>query len=260
MRNRFWVRVLRDVAGGEGGGGGAAGGEGGAAGGDTLLGGAGGEGGEGGAAGEAEAAAAAETARVAAETEAARVAALTPEQKAAEEAAAAQKDLDAKGAPEKYEALKLPEGVVMPEAFQEAFTPIAKELGLSQAKAQLLFDGLVSKVQPIMLADQAAKWETQKQTWATESRADKEFGGDAFAANSALAIRAVNTFGTPEFKAALNQFGLGNHPEMVRFMVKVGKAMSEDTLGKGKLGGSEGEPKTEEQVQRTLYPTMFKQQ
>ncbi|MEI6907818.1 peptidase, partial [Klebsiella pneumoniae] len=44
-------------------------------------------------------------------------------------------------------------------------------------------------------------------------------------------------FGTPELKEYLNGTGLGNHPELVKAFIKVGKAMSEDGMVTGKEGG-----------------------
>jgi hypothetical protein len=173
----------------------------------------------------------------AAKAEETRRAALTQEQRDAEDTtAAAQKaaaEKDKAGAPEAYEEFKKPEGmenVELNQATIDALKPIAKELNLSQDKAQTLFAKLLTDVYPKMEAQRLEAWGNLTKGWADTAKADKELGGDKWDANVANAQRALNTFGTPELKAALNQYGLGNHPEMIRLMVRMGNAMREDTI------------------------------
>ena len=45
-----------------------------------------------------------------------------------------------------------------------------------------------------------------------------------------------NAFGTEPFKQLLSESGLGNHPEVIRFMYRAGKAISEDSY----VGNSQG--------------------
>lgn len=84
---------------------------------------------------------------------------------------------------------------------------------------------------------QADAWQAQTEEWAATVKADKEIGGDKLTANLGVAQRALDTFGTPELKEYLNGTGLGNHPELVKAFIKVGKAMSEDGMVTGKEGG-----------------------
>jgi hypothetical protein len=44
------------------------------------------------------------------------------------------------------------------------------------------------------------------------------------------AERALEKFGSPELRKALVSSGLGNHPQLVDFCVKIGRAMKEDTV------------------------------
>jgi hypothetical protein len=78
--------------------------------------------------------------------------------------------------------------------------------------------------------------------WETASKSDKEFGGDKFDANLAVAKKALDAFGTPELRALLGPYdpknnpkgtGLGNHPEIIRAFLKAGKAISEDKFVSG---------------------------
>jgi len=180
----------------------------------------------------------------AAKAEEARRAALTREQRDEEDAKAkAQKEAEEKsnaGAPETYAEFARPEGmenIELNPAAVDALKPIAKELNLSQDRAQMLFARLLTDVYPKMEAQRLEAWGNLTRGWAETAKADKEIGGDKWDANVTVAQRALNTFGTPELKEALNQYGLGNHPEMIRLMVRMGNAMREDTIV---LPGSQG--------------------
>jgi hypothetical protein len=147
----------------------------------------------------------------------------TDEQKAAEEAAAKT------GAPEKYEPFTAPEGAALDAGVITAFEEAARELDLPQDKAQQLID----KMAPAMAARQAEQMEQLRTDWAAQSTSDKEFGGDKLQENLGYARKALDTFATPELKTILDQTGMGNHPELVRFMVRAGKAISEDKIVTG---------------------------
>ena len=158
---------------------------------------------------------------------------------------------EATGQPVEYEAFTMPEGMEMDAEVLDEFKPIAKELGLDQAKAQQLVD-LGSKIAAKMQQHSIEVWQKQTSEWKDQASADKEYGGKDFDANLGTALAAVEKFGTPELKAILDESGFGNHPEVVRFMYRVGKAISSDAqLVTGKPNNS----RTMEQV---MYPTMAK--
>lgn len=124
---------------------------------------------------------------------------------------------------------------------------VAKEMGLSTEQAQKLLDHREQAA-----VKQREAWTQQTQKWVDEVKADKEVGGQAFDANIALARGVIEKYGTPEFKAALNETGLGNHPELVRFMVKIGRASSED----GKLINGNPAAGANRTLAETMYPDM----
>ena len=138
------------------------------------------------------------------------------------------------GAPEKYEfndkVADAPE-VLDPDVLT-AFGEVAKELDLPQEAAQKVLD----KVAPVIQARQAEQVEKARIDWAEESKSDEEFGGETFNANLETAKTALNAFGTDPFKQLLSESGLGNHPEVIRFMYRAGKAISEDSY----VGNSQG--------------------
>lgn len=149
-------------------------------------------------------------------------------ERTAAEAAAAEA-AKAAGAPEKYEAFTAPEGTALDAAVMTEFETAARELNLPQDAAQKLID----KMAPVMAKQQTAQLEQLRTDWAAASTSDKEFGGEKLAENLGFARKAIDTFGTPELKTMLNQTGLGNHPDVVRFMVRAGKAISEDRIVTG---------------------------
>ena len=87
-----------------------------------------------------------------------------------------------------------------------AFGDVAKELNLPQEAAQKVLD----KVAPVIQAKQAKALEVAK--------------------------TALDAFGNDALKSLLVETGFGNHPEIIRFMYRAGKAISEDSY----VGNSEG--------------------
>lgn len=195
-----------------------------------------------------------------AEQKAAREAAETPEQKTAREAAEAeeaakeQKD-DRYGAPEgdaSYADFTLPEGVQLDTEGASELTAIAKELNLSQASAQKLVDLAIAK-QARDAAAGTAHVEGIRKGWQDATRADKEFGGDKLNASLATAQKALKQFGSPELNELVVGAGLGDHPEFIRLLVKVGNAVSEAPI-------VNGGPSVTKDAASVLYPNHPRQQ
>ncbi len=138
------------------------------------------------------------------------------------------------GAPEKYEfntqVADAPDELD-PEVLT-AFGDVAKELNLPQEAAQKVLD----KVAPVIQARQAKAIDQTKVEWANQSKSDQEFGGESLTDNLDVAKASLDTFGTDALKSLLQETGLGNHPEVIRFMYRAGKAISEDSY----VGNSEG--------------------
>ena len=140
---------------------------------------------------------------------------------APKEAAAAQDE----GAPEAYADFECGDGKTIPAASLGGFTEVAKELGLSQAKAQKLVSALRPTVDGYI--NQSA--EKYGREWAEQVKADKELGGADFEKKLAVAVSAYKNFTTPELQKMLEATRLGNHPEVIRMFYRIGTAMSQDT-------------------------------
>ncbi|MFS9552482.1 peptidase [Klebsiella pneumoniae] len=139
------------------------------------------------------------------------------------------------GAPEKYE-FTAGEGVELDTEALKDFEPVARDLNLTNEQAQKLVDAY-PKILAGVQQRQAEAWQKQTEGWAETVKADKEIGGDKLTANLSAAQRALDQFGTPELKEYLNATGLGNHPDLVKTFVKIGKAMSEDGMVDGSNQG-----------------------
>lgn len=150
---------------------------------------------------------------------------------------------------ETYADFDMPEGIELDTQLMDQAQPLFKELGLNQEQAQKLVDFQASQVQASQTG-QAEAFNQLKQDWQDQSKNDNDIGGDKFEQSVSDAREAIGKFGTPELTKLLNDFGIGNHPEMIRFMSKVGNLTRED------VPGSTGSP-TNAKADRVsiLYPS-----
>ena len=168
----------------------------------------------------------------------------TEQQPANGEAKVEPEQVEIKGAPEQYE-FSAPEGQQFDPDVISQFSEVAKELDLPQEAAQKVLD----KMAPALQARQQAAMEQARTEWAESTKSDKEFGGDKLTESLVAGKRALDTFGSPELKTLLNETGLGNHPEVIRFFVRAGKTISEDTF----VHGSNRQPGQGKSLASVLY-------
>lgn len=128
---------------------------------------------------------------------------------------------------ETYADFTMPEGMTLDPAQLEAAAPLFKELGLNQEQAQKLVDFQAAQVQAGQQG-QLDAFNQLKTDWVEQAKKDPEIGGAKFDENIGDAKRAISKFGNEGFTKLLNDFGMGNHPEVIRFMAKVGRLTKED--------------------------------
>lgn len=160
----------------------------------------------------------------------------TPKEKAAEPPAFF-------GLPENgtYADFTLPDGATADPVLQESFTGLAKELGLNQEGAQKLVDYKSQLDQ-----HQVKLWGNHLNDLKVSAKADPVIGGANYPAAVTAGKAAISKFmsapasaeGQPTeaqaFRKMLNDYGVGAHPLMIRFMSRVGAAMGETpALGNG---------------------------
>lgn len=153
-----------------------------------------------------------------------RRAALTQEERDAEDAKKADEESKNK-VPEEYADFKMPEGMEVAKDLLELAIPLFKESKLTQEQAQKFID-----LNAQMVQKRTEAWSNIVADWGEQTKSDKEYGGEKFDESKAIVKKSIDAFSTPALKEALNQYGLGNHPEMFRLFYKIGKAISEDKV------------------------------
>lgn len=149
-----------------------------------------------------------------------------------------------------YEDFALPEGIALDSEVMGEFLPFAQELKLDQVGAQKLVDmgsKLASKIQQQAMD----AWQEQITGWAEQTRNDPDIGGNNLQSTLASGRAALESFGTPSFNQLLKDSGIGNHPEMIRFMNRIGKEISNDSIVTGNAS-SNADPLA------AMYPSMKK--
>lgn len=139
----------------------------------------------------------------------------------------------AKAEPLTAEAITIPEGFQVDEASRGKFLEIANELGLSKDGANKLV-GLQAE-----LAKQASEagsklWEDMQKQWQDQVRADPEIGGTKLDENLSHIAKLLQTHGNDEVRQAFDVTGAGNHPAVIKFLVKLGKELGEGSPVSGR--------------------------
>lgn len=125
--------------------------------------------------------------------------------------------------------LKLPEGSLLSPQAVEAILALAKEKNLSKEQAQVVLDRESNAVKSYVEGEKAKLTQMQDQ-WYEQTKADKELGGEAYDANVELGHRVFKKFVPAPLEQILKDSGMHEHPEVVRFFVRLGKAMAPDQL------------------------------
>lgn len=143
----------------------------------------------------------------------------------------ADKDPQSEGAPDEYK-FDIPEGVKVNEDIMSEFTPLLKDLGASQEQAQKIVD-LQSKFMEQMAEAQNAAWTERQNDWSKAAESDEEYGKGKYDESIGIARKAMREIGGAELTKVLEETGMGNHPEFIRFFYRVGLAIGEDSLSFG---------------------------
>jgi hypothetical protein len=153
-------------------------------------------------------------------------------------------------APESYESFTLPDGMEMTKEENTQANEVFKDLNLSQKQAQKLIDFEVKRGSEKDARIQSA-WDQVNEGWVTDSKSDSEFGGTALNESLAIAKIARDAYGNDKFTEMLEVTGVGNHPEMIRFLIKAGKPLKDDKILQGSYAGG-----AEKNAAKTLFPDM----
>lgn len=134
------------------------------------------------------------------------------------------------GVPEKYE-IKAPEGMTIDNKALESMTPLFRELKLTQEQVQKLSDTYAPIVKASTEAahNQAMKdYNDLTEGWKAETI--KELGAD-YAKSLAPASALLDKYPQGDkVRELLEETRVGNHPEMVKFMIWLGKSIKSDSF------------------------------
>lgn len=156
------------------------------------------------------------------------------------------------GAPEAYD-VKAPEGMPFDKEVFDAVAEDFKAMDLSNDAAQKVVDLYAGKVLPMLKSRaeagaEAAQLERAAQirkTWADEARSDPEIGGANFEQTVDACAQVWDRFGIKKgegVRQLLDESGLGNHPDILRFLSRVSKGTGEGQFVPSDGAGADNRP------------------
>ncbi len=158
--------------------------------------------------------------------------------------------------PENYDFkdVQIPEGIELDKELTDEFSKAAKEMNLSQKKADKFMSMGVKLTQKLTDKFQSLlneAHENQVKSYATLLNTDPEIGGPKLKKSLADANVAYSAFVSDEAAKLLADTGLNKHPAIVKVFMEIGKQIKEDTIRQS------GEP-NKERTAADWYPEMSK--
>lgn len=140
--------------------------------------------------------------------------------------------------PESYD-LKAPENFQIDEKQLDYWSPVFKDMGLTNEQAQAFVNAapeyLTNMVSEAVNQQVNEFQDIQKQQFA-ELQKDAEFGGKNWNQTQLDAKAALNQFATPEEIEYIADTGQQNSPALIRIFARIGKEMADSKLGTGAVG------------------------
>jgi len=127
--------------------------------------------------------------------------------------------------------LKLPKDSPLKSEQVDQIVRFAKENGISPEAAQKLLQREHDAAVGFRQAELEA-YNKQAGEWLRTVGDDKELGGSKENLEKTLALSnaVLRKYGSPELGQFLAKYSLGNHPELTRFVVRIARAIGEDTF------------------------------
>ncbi len=153
------------------------------------------------------------------------------------------------------DALKLPaeeEGFAINEGLRDEFLNLVNDQNLTPAeRAQSLVDLYVKTAKEASEKGSQA-WDSVQQQWQEQAMADPDIGGAKLEPALISVSRAIDKFGTPEVREAMDLTGAGNHPAIIKFIYQMAKQFDEGTpvSGQATSGG--------QSLADKMFPSMVK--
>jgi hypothetical protein len=165
--------------------------------------------------------------------------------------------------PETY-SFDMPEGVTLDQAAVDKFTPLFKKANLSQEHVSEIVAAYTEHLSTLSNEDAFTAAYTERRQAEIASRieadakalkADPEIGGSHFAAVNKQVTDFIGAHGTPEFRAFIDEHGIGNNPEFVRVLSRAIAYTPIDT-GEQPAGGGGADPAADQRAR--WYPDLAK--
>jgi len=147
--------------------------------------------------------------------------------------------------------LRFPEGSQVDEDAASGLVELAKEHKLPPEVAQKIAAFGVPVLNKAQQQQQEA-FNAQLKAWESEVLADADIGGVALQDNLRLAAKAIDRFGGDALRQVFDATGLGNHPQLVKAFVQIGKAISDDTL----VGLNSSKATGDQGLAKQMFPYM----
>jgi len=128
--------------------------------------------------------------------------------------------------------LKLPKDSLLSADQVKELADFAQANGIKPEIAQQMLE-TQSKAVAAHQAKMVESHIADVQKWDKELTADKDIGGEKIQASMDLGRRALEKFGSPELIETLRSTGYNSFPPLVKLLVNIGKAMSEDRVASG---------------------------
>jgi hypothetical protein len=156
--------------------------------------------------------------------------------KKAELIKAKEAEAKAKQVPEKYE-FKMPEGMTLDQEFADKISPVLKELNLTQENAQKLVDIYAEQMQANADAQAANFKQFLKDSYEETVKAL----GPNYKEELKYVAKIRDFAFSKESQEMFDASGLSNNKSFIIDLIKLGKAISEDTLVSGEKKTPDGE-------------------
>ena len=177
-----------------------------------------------------------------------------PSQPSGEEEKAVEEPGKEDGPPEDYGDFNFMEGVTPNDAALADFKTLAREFGLSKAKAQKLVD-LQNRIARESFDAAVKRYDEEVQAitdkWEADVRADPELGGAALDDNMRVAKSVFRTLGVPEAFDVIMKNNMGSNPAILRLLYRAGKALGEASFVHGRNEGA-----APVSAAKAIYPEM----
>ncbi len=155
----------------------------------------------------------------------------------------------AKGAPEKYEEYKVPEGYSLDPEVKTQADSIFKGLGLNQEQAQSLVDFYTKQTSDAFQAPFKA-YQEMTDSWRQESENHPDLSGKLGPGKevSVRIAKALDGLGDPklasDFRAQMDLTGAGNHHAFIRVLDRFAQRLTEGThvAGRGPSQAGQSRP------------------